>query len=334
MNRSGFARWIGRSKRLAWLLVVFASPAIVVDWRGSKERPVPSAGIRTATPGTQQVVVEQLGMLQKTINETGVATTGVARGVRLVREGKDLTPQLGIQLREGDRILTDGSTRAVIGSETGPKISLGANSDLTLRKASGFLSLGSLLLSIKGVFRLETEFVVAGVKGTEFALSVGSGAVMAFVVEGRVKVESKGKKWAPRSYTEGEQCVVRGDAEPRKLTRRAIRAFHRRDYYTAVALYDQALLADPNDAYLLNLKAYSLFKSKRLSEAIDVQSESTRVYPYYAWGFFDLARFQCAAGDFDGARKSIKIALEKRPELSKTMEGDGEFQRLCRPVLK
>lgn len=334
MNHSGFARSTRRSKRMTWLVVVFASPAIAFACRGSKERPIPSAESRTATAGTHEVLVEQLGRLQQVINEAGVATTGVARGVRVIRDGKDLTPQLGIELREGDRVVTDGSTRAVIGSETGPKISLGANSDLTLRKASGFLSLGSLLLSFKGLFRLETEFVVAGVEGTEFAVSVGSGNVMALVVEGRVRVESKGEKWASRSYEKGEQCLVRGDAEPEKLTRGAIMAFHQRDYDTAVALYDQALLADPDNAYLLNLKAYSLFKRKRLSEAIDVQSESIRVDPGYAWGFFDLARFQCAAGDFEGARKSIKIALEKSPGLRRRMEGDGEFRKLCGAVFK
>jgi tetratricopeptide (TPR) repeat protein len=127
---------------------------------------------------------------------------------------------------------------------------------------------------------------------------------------------------------------IKGLREALTASRDAIVAFHQRDYGTAVALYDQALRADPNNAYLLNLKAYSLFKLKRLRGAIDVQKESIRVDPGYAWGYFDLARFQCAAGEFDGARKSIEMALEKRPGLRSTMERDGEFQRLCAPVLK
>ncbi|MEK6212332.1 MAG: tetratricopeptide repeat protein [Pseudomonadota bacterium] len=127
---------------------------------------------------------------------------------------------------------------------------------------------------------------------------------------------------------------IKGLREALAASRDAIVAFHQRDYGTAVALYDQALRADPSNAYLLNLKAYSLFKLKRFGDAIDVQKESIRIDPGYSWGFFDLARFQCAAGDLDGARKSIEIALDKRPGLRSTMERDGEFQRLCARVLK
>jgi hypothetical protein len=66
------------------------------------------------------------------------------------------------------------------------------------------------------------------------------------------------------------------------------------------------------------------------------------VNPSYAWGYFDLARFQCAARQFDEANESIQKALstaEKEGEqgrgwMTKLMESDGEFQRLCRPVLR
>jgi tetratricopeptide (TPR) repeat protein len=131
---------------------------------------------------------------------------------------------------------------------------------------------------------------------------------------------------------------IKGLREALTASRNAIVAFHQRDYNTAVALYNQALRADPNNAYLLNLKAYSLFKLKRLQDAIEVQNESIRLDPGYAWGYFDLARFKCASGDFDGARKSVEMALalarERHPGLRGAMERDGEFQRLCGPVLK
>ena len=137
-----------------------------------------------------------------------------------------------------------------------------------------------------------------------------------------------------RQSAEAMRNEIKGLREALTASRDAIVAFHQRDYGTAVALYDQALRADPNNAYLLNLKAYSLFKLRRLGDAIDVQRESIRVDPGYAWGFFDLARFQCATGDFGAARKSIEAALEKRAALRSTMERDGEFQKLCAPVLK
>lgn len=137
-----------------------------------------------------------------------------------------------------------------------------------------------------------------------------------------------------RQSAETMRNEIKGLREALTSSRDAIVAFHQRDYGTAVAFYDQALHADPNNAYLLNLKAYSLFKLKRINDAIDVQGESIRIDPDYAWGYFDLARFQCAAGDFGAAGKSIEIALQKRPALHSTMEKDGEFQRLCAAVLK
>jgi tetratricopeptide (TPR) repeat protein len=146
-----------------------------------------------------------------------------------------------------------------------------------------------------------------------------------------------------RQDAERMRGEIAGLREALAASRYAIEAFHQRDYSTAVSFYDQALRADPNNAYLLNLKAYSLFKLNRVSEAIEVQRQSLRADPEYAWGYFDLARFQCAAGRvdearqasfFDEARRSIANALEKRPGLRAIMAKDGEFQKLCGPVLK
>lgn len=137
-----------------------------------------------------------------------------------------------------------------------------------------------------------------------------------------------------RQDSEKMRSEIGGLREALAASRFAIEAFHQRDYSTAVSLYDQALRADPNNAYLLNLKAYSLFKLKRVSEAIEVQKRSLRADPEYAWGYFDLARFECAAGAFDDARRAINSALEKGPGLRAIMAKDGEFQRLCGPVLK
>lgn len=112
-------------------------------------------------------------------------------------------------------------------------------------------------------------------------------------------------------------------------SRDAIAAFHQRDYASAVNLYDTALAADPGNAYLLNLKAYSLFKLKDIDKAIAVQQEGIRVDPTYAWGFFDLARFQCASGNKSAAAVSFAEAVRKDARLQRKAAQDGEFQRLC-----
>ncbi len=302
----------------------------VLGWRGGTAR----AHSEVAIPKTDDITVRHIGTVQKLMDARGAVVSDAGHGVRIIRGGQELKPEVGMFLLEGDRVVTDGARRVLIGPDREETISVGVNSDLTLHKESATLSLGSVLLSIRRIFRVETQYVRAGVEGTEFALSVGSGDLMALIVEGRVKFESRDRKWAPKVYKTGERCIVRGDGEPKRLTQAAIRAFHRRDYETALALYDQVLLRNPENAYVLNLKAYSLFKTERIPDAIKVQKESTRVDPAYAWGFFDLARFQCAARDFGAARQSMQRALELRSDLRAIMEGDGEFRRLCAPILR
>jgi tetratricopeptide (TPR) repeat protein len=112
-------------------------------------------------------------------------------------------------------------------------------------------------------------------------------------------------------------------------SRDAIAAFHAHDYASAVSLYDSALAADPGNAYVINLKAYSLFKLGRVSEAIDVQRRGIDTDANYAWGYFDLARFQCAAGDKASAAKSLRLAESKEERFRRLAEQDGEFRRLC-----
>ena len=55
--------------------------------------------------------------------------------------------------------------------------------------------------------------------------------------------------------------------------------------------------------------------------------------PEYAWGYFDLARVLCAKGDFPRAADAIRQALVVDSQLRVAMRGDGEFTKLCKPVL-
>ena len=114
--------------------------------------------------------------------------------------------------------------------------------------------------------------------------------------------------------------------------RAAINAFHSGDLEQAVHLYDEALAADPDDAYLQNLRAYSLFRLGRVSDAIEGERRSVAADPKYAWGYFDLARFLCAASppQLDEARRAASKAVELRADIRDIMLSDGEFQRVCR----
>jgi len=113
--------------------------------------------------------------------------------------------------------------------------------------------------------------------------------------------------------------------------RAAINAFHAGRLQDAVALYDEALSSDPDNAYLQNLRAYALFRLGRVDTALEGEQLSVAKDPSYAWGYFDLARFLCAASPprIQEAKDAARKAIELRPEMQALMQSDGEFQRVC-----
>ena len=123
-----------------------------------------------------------------------------------------------------------------------------------------------------------------------------------------------------------------GLREALTAARAGINAFHAGDYLGAVGQYDKVIRDDSSNAYLLNLRAYSLFKAGRIDEAIRSQQLSLRADPGYAWGYFDLARFECARGNWDAAKDALDRLLKVNPEMRPTADRDGEFRRLCRRI--
>lgn len=120
--------------------------------------------------------------------------------------------------------------------------------------------------------------------------------------------------------------------EALSTARAAINAFHAGNLNEALALYNEALASDPNNAYLQNLRAYTLFRLGRVNDAIAGERRSIALDPNYAWGYFDLARFLCASSppEMDQAKKAAAEAVELRPDLRTLMENDGEFERVCK----
>jgi tetratricopeptide (TPR) repeat protein len=168
--------------------------------------------------------------------------------------------------------------------------------------------------------------------------AIGYAMVQLRVIEHqRAALESETKRL--RSDTEkyrSELQVLRGELAKSRAAlasaRAAINAFHSGRLDEAVALYDEALAADPDNAYLQNLRAYSLFRLGRINGALDGERRSVAADPTYAWGYFDLARFLCAASPpkMEEARAAAAEAIKLRPDLRLLMQSDGEFQRVCR----
>jgi tetratricopeptide (TPR) repeat protein len=117
--------------------------------------------------------------------------------------------------------------------------------------------------------------------------------------------------------------------------RAAINAFHSGNLSEALSLYDEALSSDPNNAYLQNLRAYTLFRLNRMQDAISGERRSVALDQSYAWGYFDLARFLCAASppDLVEARDAAQRAIALRPDIEGIMKNDGEFQRVCKHAI-
>ena len=126
---------------------------------------------------------------------------------------------------------------------------------------------------------------------------------------------------------------LRGDVANlrRALTsaRSAITAYHQGRFDDAVAMYDLAIRDDSANAYLLDLRAYSLFKANRLEAALEGINLSIRADSTYEWAYFDKARIQCALRDLSGARATLKKLQEQAPSMASTIARDGEFRRVC-----
>lgn len=115
--------------------------------------------------------------------------------------------------------------------------------------------------------------------------------------------------------------------------REGINEYHSGNYAGAVASYNSALKLDPRNAYLLDLKGYSLFKDRKFDDAIATLQQSVQSDQKYAWGYFDLARVYCAAGKFSDAKTAADMAVTINAAMRSKMDADGEFRRLCRPIL-
>jgi tetratricopeptide (TPR) repeat protein len=191
----------------------------------------------------------------------------------------------------------------------------------------------ALLLTVERTSRVSAALMALGALLVFGALWVGNSKLSKLNTEvtalelraGQIKSERE----AASNQLQKLQLEVSSLRQALSASRDAIAAFHSRDYEEAVRLYELALSADPGNVYIMNLKAYSLFKLGRVQEAITFQATALQKDNTYAWGYFDLARFQCAAGDKVSAGKSIALAIAKESRFRELAQQDGEFRRLC-----
>ncbi|MBM3225212.1 MAG: FecR domain-containing protein [Candidatus Tectomicrobia bacterium] len=182
------------------------------------------------TPGSQRqcwykpALLVFLGLLQlscafatleNVVRQERPATPDEIQRLQIVRQGQRLSPQVPMTLQQGDEVTTDAETTVVINFATGTQVIIWPNSRVSLASIRAFL--GELYVKARGLFRVETDYAVAGTEGTEFLTTVrGNNEVSVIVVDGAVRIESTRQRWDPVLLRRGEQALLRGPEAPQR----------------------------------------------------------------------------------------------------------------------
>lgn len=148
------------------------------------------------------------------------------QGLRISRDGQALPIRVPMPVAVGDVIETLPLTLVVIRFPEGHEVTMLPGTQVRLGSADirfGEVYVRSFLQwvqSTQGRFKVKTDYVTAGVEGTEFWVRVGRDASMSVgVVDGRVSLTSVGGRWQPVDLLPSEVATVARDAPPTKSAR-------------------------------------------------------------------------------------------------------------------
>ncbi len=148
--------------------------------------------------------------------------------VTVVRDNARRNGQLKESVVKGETMLTAPDGAAILTIRPGYEVIVEPGTELSIENPSIFLK---KVRQAKEALRLNTEFVSAGVEGTEFVFEVlKDGTVHIAVVDGAVVVRPRQASWAPVTYLSGDEGFIRRGVPPGRVQRldpntsRAIRA--------------------------------------------------------------------------------------------------------------
>jgi ferric-dicitrate binding protein FerR (iron transport regulator) len=141
------------------------------------------------------------------------ATLDALGEVSVVRAGRTLPVRPALPLQRGDQVRTHADAYAVIRYAASGRVYLKPNT--AVRIGSLFVFSGEVFARVRGFFRIDTDFVNAGVQGTEFTVisERDTGAIVT-VREGRVVCSSPSARWIPVLMRGGERLVARRQQQP------------------------------------------------------------------------------------------------------------------------
>jgi tetratricopeptide (TPR) repeat protein len=94
------------------------------------------------------------------------------------------------------------------------------------------------------------------------------------------------------------------------------------DLRGAVAAIEQAIRLDPqsnNTAFYFDTLSYTEFDASQYEAGLEAARKVVASYPYYSWGYIDLAINAVPFGRIDEARAAIVEARRLQPNLSQAM---------------
>jgi hypothetical protein len=133
--------------------------------------------------------------------------------VSVLRAGRTVAIAAELPLQRGDQIETHAGAYAVIRYAGGGRVYLKPNTGV--RVGSLFVFFGEVFARTRGFFSIDTDFVRAGVQGTELTVvSQRDSGAMVTVRDGRVICSSPTGRWIPVLVRGGEQLVARRQRQP------------------------------------------------------------------------------------------------------------------------
>jgi hypothetical protein len=125
-----------------------------------------------------------------------VADPGEGGYVRVTRYSTVMNGTTGMELMPGDRVETGPRAEAVIRYPSGTEVLMRPSSGGRIGSFTEVV--GEIFTKVKGAFSVETTFVKAGARGTQYLVRTGPGGTTTIIVfEGSVSVESTSGAWAP-----------------------------------------------------------------------------------------------------------------------------------------
>lgn len=177
-------------------------------------------GAALAAPGCATPYAKLDGVLV----DTRPALPSEGGRVTVVRENQRRNGTLKESVVKGETMLTARDGAAILTIRPGYEVIVEPGTELSIENPSIFLKIGRLFLKklrqAKEVLELKTEFVTAGVEGTEFVFEVlPDGTVHIAVLDGAVVVRPRQAGWAPVTYLSGDEGFIRRGLPPGRVQR-------------------------------------------------------------------------------------------------------------------